>query len=258
MAAKVHARECFHRTALDYAVLGGHLEVVRLLAPFPIPNPDGTAPGFETHGEYLGLALIESVQSGNKEISEYLLSSGADVNFLSSRYSAPTPLHYAVDTGNVEMVQLLLKNGANPNLHDTYEIPPLFKAYAIEVAEALLDAGANIHAQDEESCNVLTYIDGDANLLHFLLERGSDPNHEDIYQRTPLHHACQGDLGKGSVELLLKFGATTAEKADWMGRTPVGIAMANHNAGTVKVLEPLVQSPSLKGRIAAWWEEYST
>ncbi|KAJ7238498.1 ankyrin repeat-containing domain protein [Mycena haematopus] len=155
------------------------------------------------------------------------------------------------------MVQLLLASGADPNIGDEFETPPLFEACTLDLAHALIDAGADINAQDENSCNVFAHTIGNDDLLRFFLEHGLDPNHKDGREQTSLHFACRRprELGQRSVELLLQFGATTVEKVDWSGRTPVEIAMDRGRADLVKILEPLVQNPALKLKIATWWNE---
>jgi hypothetical protein len=63
------------QTALGCAAQHGHIEIVHLLTSVPTPSP------IFSRSLYLGDALINAVQAGNAEISEYLISVGADVNF---------------------------------------------------------------------------------------------------------------------------------------------------------------------------------
>jgi hypothetical protein len=58
-----------------------------------------------------------------------------------------------------------------------------------------------------------------------------------------------------AVELLLRFGAATVEKPGQYGLTPVDIAVARYDTETLEPLEPLVQDPDLKRKIAARWKE---
>ncbi|KAF8178573.1 hypothetical protein K438DRAFT_1843979 [Mycena galopus ATCC 62051] len=97
-AIVVHARNGSNHTALDYAALNGHMEVVRLLAPIRISSsdvPDGTTE------QYLGTALVQSVLAPkfNPEMSKYLIAEGADVNFhhysTNFYHTAWTPLYHA-------------------------------------------------------------------------------------------------------------------------------------------------------------------
>ncbi|KAF8204358.1 ankyrin repeat-containing domain protein [Mycena galopus ATCC 62051] len=196
--------------------------------------------------KYLGRALLETARAGHLEISKYLISEGADVNLQDEEYG--TPLYYAAM--HLDLVQFLLASGADPNIHNEPFVP-LFNASNIDVAEVLLLSGANLHAEDDERRNVLSHVT-DIEMLRFFLERGVDPNHEDGLGGTPLHEACRH--GTAWVELLLQFGVTMVEKKNWNRRTPVDIAMAMGSPDVVNMLEPLVQDPNLKSKIATWWE----
>ncbi|KAF8204473.1 ankyrin repeat-containing domain protein [Mycena galopus ATCC 62051] len=261
MKARVHARSATHWSALDYAVQKGHIEVVRVLAPIPMPNSGlhhGTVPPPpkpETHKRYLSIALIESVLKKNTEIAEYLISEGADVNFVNWDFEGGAPLYFASGYADVRLVQLLLASGADPNIRGKHGIVPLFNASNIDVAQALLGAGANINAKDNSWRNVLGYFMGkdyrDVEMVRFFLERGVDPNNGDV---PGLHLACSQAnpaIAKASVELLLQFGARV-EQVDWKGRTPVDIAMTRDPKtflGIVEVLRSSVRNPVLRFKI---------
>ncbi|KAF8204373.1 ankyrin repeat-containing domain protein [Mycena galopus ATCC 62051] len=275
MVAWVHNRSGSKKTALDYAVLNGHMEIVRLLAPIQMPsseihNRTSQSPT-ESDKQYLGSALIASAkaQPFSLEMSEYLIAEGADVNFIREDYcETVTPLYCAAGA-NLELVQFLLALGADPNL-DRRRIP-LFNASNADIAQALLDAGANLHAEDDCGRNALEANIMDPNTtvtdlvmfrFRFFVERGVDLNHADEFGQTPLHLACgipyrkasKISQGKAWVELLLQFGAATVEKTDEDGNTPVDIAMNFNRTEIVKILSPLVQDPDLKLRVAAWWK----
>ncbi|KAF8204491.1 ankyrin repeat-containing domain protein [Mycena galopus ATCC 62051] len=261
--ATVHSRESTDLTALDYAARDGHLEIVKLLAPIPIPMPSSDVPPdsddfeLETQERYLSIALMESLGDGNLEVVQYLISEGASPNFLDENFYTGTALYRAASTANLALVQLLLASGADPNIHALYKFPPLFNASTVDVRQALVEAGADINAKDEQSRNILAYRTGDVELLRFALERGVDPNNVDDFGRTPLHYACcVADIYAGApVEILLQFGATTVEKAGDERKTPVDLAMDRGKSEVVNMLEPLVRDPGLKARIATWWKE---
>jgi ankyrin repeat protein len=128
----------------------------------------------------------------------------------------------------------------------------------VDIAWTLLSAGANIHAQDAGSRNVLPTFMIEIEMLRFFLERGVDPNHIDDNGETPLHHACNEDpseIANASIKFLLDFGATTVETADRSGSTPVDNAIFMDNLEVVKILAPLVENPQLQRKIAKWWNK---
>ncbi|KAF7366403.1 Non-specific serine/threonine protein kinase [Mycena sanguinolenta] len=150
---RVHVR---HRgwdmSALDYAVVEGHMETVRVLAPMSILAASSSSSSsiavdvsherIQAHKEYLGKALVTCVarnSSGEKiAICEYLLSEGADVNTLDPRYGRSS-LSNATVNDSLATMQLLLTAGADPNLGDKYGVVPLFWARNVPAAQALLE-----------------------------------------------------------------------------------------------------------------------
>ncbi|KAJ6520339.1 ankyrin repeat-containing domain protein [Mycena sanguinolenta] len=203
-----------------------------------------------THNSECGSLLHIAAARGllSMVICQYLVSEGADINGKSG-----TPLNYAAGSGNLALVQFMLASGASPNLGF-----PLFKAArssSSDIAEALLAAGTDLHAQDDESSNVLAYV-ANPEMLQFFLERGVDPNLRDILGNTPLHnHACRTDgEAKAWVEVLIQFGASV-EAVDDNGHTPVFVAMEHNEPELVKMFEPLVQDHAMKLQIATWWKQ---
>ncbi|KAJ7242553.1 ankyrin repeat-containing domain protein [Mycena haematopus] len=221
MTARVHARDDINLTALDYATSARRMDIVQLLAPIPMPSSDVSitppvSDGIETREKYLGTALLQSTKIGHLEISQYLISEGADVNFLDDHSHLSTPLYYAAGSKNLELVQLLLTSGADPNRCGHRGLVPLFRAAtfrSLDIAQALLAADAKVDAQDDKSCNVLFYIHiDDIEMLRLCLECGADPNHRDNSGITPLRHNTlhrPAQVRKPFVELLLQFGAVT-------------------------------------------------
>ncbi|KAF8204242.1 ankyrin repeat-containing domain protein [Mycena galopus ATCC 62051] len=256
MTTKVHARAPFGGwTALDSAAHYGHLEIVKLLAPIPPPVT------YPSHQHYLSCALIYAANANANnviEISRYLISEGADVNFFDEA-TRRGPLLCAVWTSNLALVQCLLAMGANPNLHNPDRIP-LF--YAIRrrntaIVQALLSGGADIHVEAYELNNTLL-LSKSTELLRLFLERGVDPHAEDIEGDTALHHACtlRTEFGKASVKLLLQFGAAP-DKPNNYDETPIEVAMNEGLTEVVEIMEPLIQDLTLRAKIAKWREEES-
>ncbi|KAF8178567.1 hypothetical protein K438DRAFT_1938667 [Mycena galopus ATCC 62051] len=141
-----------------------------------------------------------------------------------------TPLYHAAGIlpcdavgTSLERIQFLLAAGADPNV-DHRKIP-LFHTSNPDVRQALVDAGPNLHAEDDSGKNALP-------------RRDAGP-----YDVPPW------------IDLLLQFGAATVDKPALDGQTPVDVAMSSNLPEIVKTLEPLVQDPDVKRRIATWWVE---
>ena len=62
----------------------------------------------------IGPALVSTSYGGHKEIVQFLLDNGADINIRDEK--GTTPLMNAVIGERIEVVKLLLERGANPNL----------------------------------------------------------------------------------------------------------------------------------------------
>ncbi|KAF7376381.1 Ankyrin [Mycena sanguinolenta] len=252
---KVQER-CPRRRALDYAIRCRHMDVVRVLAPIPASS-SGVRVSDDTQTEYLSHALLESASAGNIETSQYLVTEGAHIDFLHDVFYGVTSLFLAAGKGNLELVQFLLTSGADPNIIGAAKTPIIFNATSVDILQALVTAGANIHAVDGRPLNILA-VAKNAEILHFCLERGVDPNVASQTGETALHRACWmiPSEAKVYVELLLQFGATTVENVDGYGSTPVDIAMSRGRMclEVVNALEPHVRNPELRAKIEDWRE----
>ncbi|KAF8204486.1 ankyrin repeat-containing domain protein [Mycena galopus ATCC 62051] len=214
---------------------------------------------FRTQTQYLGNALMQSLMFGHRDICEYLVSEGADVNYTHHRFDRGTVLYHAVGSDDLVLVKLLLAAGADPNGNAGFGYFPLFSTSNLDIVQTLLVAGADIHATDAtQSCNMLACVyNVNLDMFRFFLERGVDPNHQDRFGGTPLWHACCADdpeIAKSLVELLLEFGAVVTETGQ---RSPVDMAMERGKSfgEVVKIFEPFVKNPELRSKIAAWWEK---
>ncbi|KAJ7361061.1 ankyrin repeat-containing domain protein [Mycena albidolilacea] len=233
MIMTVHARIGLpNSTALDYAAHYGRVDVFRLLAPIHPPAPF-------SHAQYLSLALVEAVAGKNTDISEYVISRGADVNFWADN-AIFSMAHYAVLTYDLAVVQLLLAHGSDPNGRS--QSLPLFGAVStqnMDIVEALVQESAEIHARDADGCNIqIKIISTEARL--FTLSAGG-------------RSLC---IGSPSLRYF--------DKLDHNGETAVNLAMnqvatIKGFSEIVKALRPSVQNLVLQARIAEWWEgDWST
>ena len=88
-------------------------------------------------------ALLDAAKEGNIEAVKQHLANGADVN---AKDDGWTPLHNAAGYSTKEMVELLISNGANVNAKNEDGWTPLHDAATKEVAELLIDKGADMEA----------------------------------------------------------------------------------------------------------------
>ena len=102
MNIDIEARNIFERTALHFASMSGHKEVVEFLLS------KGSA--IEAKNVKGGTALHFASYSGHKEVVEYLLSKDCDVKAKDN--DEKTALHLASENGHTDVVKLLLSKGS--------------------------------------------------------------------------------------------------------------------------------------------------
>ena len=250
--ADANAATASGRTPLHFAAEDGHVEVARLLLDAGADVNAATA---------LGRTALHSAAHycGSVDLVRLLLDRGADVNASTSlvpdsyHFSSCQPLHLAAACRHAEVVRLLLSHGADVRATATWRsatgVTPLHVCTAgqlvygemgdeLEVARALLDAGAPIDAADSDGRRALHLaVAYDAyETAALLLARGADVHATDNAGATPLHAAREFwpsyDLVEPQhfIELLLEHGAD-ARAVDLGGRTPL------HSLGTRQRLD---------------------
>ena len=130
--------------------------------------------------------------SSSLECVEYLLSLKFDPNHLNDR--GESSLHYAVHRFNqcpVEMTDCLIKNGADVNIKSKSDgYTPLHISAGwnkeIKVTELLVEAGANLDAQDNNGDTPLHLISWESCSLEtekYLLKKGANPDIKNKYSQ---------------------------------------------------------------------------
>lgn len=165
--------------------------------------------------EFSGMTvLMVASKRGYPEMVEALIKRGANVNL--KRYVGDTPLMLAAGSDNVKTVSVLLKAGADPNVKEVSphagELTPLTLAinlseqHRIEIAEALLAAGAEINPRGNFFMSPLMQAVEDLEMVKLLIAHGADVNQKNFRGATALMGAAAA--GPASVvKYLIEKGA---------------------------------------------------
>ena len=148
----------------------------------------------------LNTRLLDAVKVDNDlAAAKRALQKGADVNHKGGMDRSM--LYYAVNQGNMAMVDLLLSYKPDVNVLDEEGFGPLHEAMAkghIEMAQKLVDAGADVNARDPYAMLGLTPLhvafnadmrDEMADRIKFMLTAGADENIRDTAGRTVMDTA---------------------------------------------------------------------
>jgi ankyrin repeat protein len=227
-------------TALELASKYGHIEVIKVLLDAKVPATaldlanavsSGSIPavsllekGANLHGIAArtgDTALHAAVREKNKEMVEFILKSGANVDMVD--YSGNTPLYRALERHNGDAVQLLFQYGAitEPQIQSSAKSlhHALFHG-AGELVAILLEHGAKVEAKTNHGMTPFLQAAscGSVPALEALRAAGCDIHARDDMQRTALHHAADGHTD--AVKALLRLGLDLNSR-DAEGKTPL-------------------------------------
>ena len=159
----------------------------------------------EVNQKELQRGLLDAITRKTARDVKRWLDAGADPNSRIGGWSGRTPLMYVYE------------NIVNWNVDDR-RIPQHINR--IEIAEVLLEEGADVDATDEEGRTPLFYSNGmSPELTDLFLKRGGNLNARDEYNRSPLHSADE-HYSPDVVRLLLEKGIDV-KATDVGGFTPL-------------------------------------
>jgi ankyrin repeat protein len=174
-----------------------------------------------------------------KDLVEFLISHGADVNAKDDSNS--TPLHTAAKIGQQDLVKLLIANRANTNARDSSGSTPLHKAAStgqIEIVKFFIANGVDVDSTDNNGSTPLHLASAgdkkDKDIAKLLIGEKANVNAKDNDGKTPLHRATESSRIE-VIQLLIANGAET-DSADNNGSTPLHLASAEGKRDIAKLL----------------------
>lgn len=156
---------------LHTAATVGDLARVRAL----VERDPGSVASYSSDGfPPLGLAAY----MGHREVVEYLLSHGADVNQTGRNPGRFTALTGAVATRYRDVAEVLLRAGADPNYSYSGGLTPVLEAAAhgdLEMLELLIAHGGDASAETEQGKTAISLAreNGHPEAVEFLQKRGA-------------------------------------------------------------------------------------
>lgn len=205
-------------------------------------------------------ALGAAIYERDSKVAALLLEMRADPNARDARGN--TPLADAAWNGDALMVRVLLEKGADPNEQQKgafQGLMPSGTALAVaasagrtEICEALMDAGADVNAQNAygQTPLVAGLAHGDISCALMLIEHGADVNSRGGLGETPLMFLMPFDTDNDPaahrvLEALLSRGADISAKDD-KGQTAEDLALQYRRFKTEQQLQQIRQSASEK------------
>ena len=203
-------------TALIWAVINNHLEIVKVLLEWEAdPNLQG----------YNGYTpLIHAASRGNLEIVKVLLEWNANPYLFD--HDGNNSLLWAIRRNREEVVLALLDEGMSPS----WGLSTAIAANHPKLFTTLLSRGADPDAKDNREYTSMTFaiLNKNTEIKEILLEWGADPN-------AALIGAARGGLAPVIEELLL-MGADPNLRDTNNGYTPLLLAVHQGHLEATKVL----------------------
>lgn len=218
--------------------------------PAPIGDRLEHAPSATTTPSPDDLELfLDAIEDGNRELVEYFLEKGVDVNGVSTKGCKCTPLMAAADENQAEIARLLIDRGANVNFVNKNGWTALMEAAdegSYETARILLQAGADVNLHGETTRSTAlnqAASEGHLSVLKLLLDAGADPQGDGKGQ-PPLHEAAEE--GKLEVVRFLLDAGVAVDQKDDRGRTALSHAAEEDQPEVVRLLLERGANPGIK------------
>ncbi|KAK3589737.1 hypothetical protein CHS0354_021059 [Potamilus streckersoni] len=208
--ACVNVADLWKFTPLHEAAAKGKFEICKLLLKHGADpnkkNRDGNTPldlvkeGDQDVADLLrgDAALLEAAKKGNLARVQKL-STPENINCRDTQGRNSTPLHLAAGYNNVEVAEFLLENGADVNAQDKGGLIPLHNASSyghVDIAALLIKYNTCVNAVDRWGFTPLHEAaqKGRTQLCALLLAHGADPTLKNQEGQTPLDLSSADDV----------------------------------------------------------------
>lgn len=188
----------------------------------------------------IGAEIHEAAKRGDLEEVKALVAGGEKINIKDDRNL--TPLYYAAKIGHKNLCEFLITKGADVNESPELFYAPLYAAFNKRGAEGeetfkfLVEQGSDFKIVVGgytllHNAALSCHDESQRNIAVFLISKGMDVNVLGYKDKTPLHMVgC-----KKICELLLSKGADIEAK-DKTGRTPLFYASSNNKKEVCELL----------------------
>jgi len=144
--------------------------------------------------------LFGTVDYNNIELTELLCKKGININVCNKQ--SYYPIFGALANNNTDILKILIKYGADLELKEKIfgDTPLLYSIKNPENAKILIEAGVNIHAQNnlqDTAVNIATLLEK-LEIVKILKEKGADMNHQNSQRNNPIIFA----VGNGYPEIV--------------------------------------------------------
>ena len=185
--------------------------------------------------------IHEAAEKGDLATVKVELAKGVDVDASDDKWPEGTPLHRAT---TAEIAEYLIDHGADVDARDKVGASPLHYA-SKEVARVLIANGTIVDAKTKGGATPLHFAaaGGDVEAAELLIDEGADLNARDEFGTTPMHDAAVWGEPE-AVELLIRQGADIDARDTW-GGTPLHRAIPLHWTLTkehLQVVEVLLEN----------------
>jgi len=178
-------------SSLIVAAGEGKLTILKYLIEECKVDINDTEKGSDGHSGWS--ALQTASFNGKRNIIEYLLDKGANINYQCYGDSS-TALTLALISENTAVASSLILHGADTDIKDSSGFNALHMAAYFgyfDIVQLLIDKGANLNAQTKQGITPLIYatLGGDFFICYILWQKGANINIRDNLNRTALDWA---------------------------------------------------------------------